>query len=124
MRRKPLAAASLIGLLGAAFVLHLAAGGDEAISGTAPCHESRQLVSLSVAVAGQIADGAYFSPCENGWRSISSSSTAVSLYSQAQGGRVVAWWYPYCGMTDGVVAVGVNQPKDCASPATTDTQAP
>lgn len=64
---------------------------------------------------------AYFSQCEHNAAiaKFGQPATRVNIYASSTGSDVIAWWYPDCGMPEGVYAVGTPHPAKCADVGTT-----
>ena len=61
---------------------------------------------------------AYFNLCEQEVALAAFSSgtlTHVRIYTELTGDEVLAWWYPDCGLPEGVFAVGTAHPTTCGS---------
>lgn len=69
---------------------------------------------------------AYFTQCEERaamGKLLGQPASRVKIYASQTGARVLAWWYPDCGMPEGVYAVGTPHPAKCADVGTTATAA-
>lgn len=65
---------------------------------------------------------AFFSQCERQaamGKTLVDPSSVVKIYASQTGPKVVAWWYPDCGLPEGVFPVGTPRPAKCAVVATT-----
>jgi hypothetical protein len=45
----------------------------------------------------------------------------VNIYDGPTGSKVLAWWYPDCGLPEGVYAVGTAHPAKCAGAGAAST---
>jgi hypothetical protein len=122
LRRQFVIGAGVVALTLGAFALgRLTARDDRPSLSVADCTDARSGIDVPLGLGAP--DGsAYFSRCETAKARNSSfgePAAAVNIYAHAVGDTVTAWWYPDCGLPDGVVATGTKRPSSCGSTATT-----
>jgi hypothetical protein len=116
------ATAALLG----AFLLGRASAPDASAAAGPSCSTSPR---FQIAVPSQFLNAqgaAYFSQCEQQaamGKVLGQPGTRVKIYDSQSGSKVLAWWYPDCGMPEGVYAVGTPHPARCVSVATTASAA-
>lgn len=108
-------------LAGAFFVGRATAPDSSAIAGPDCSKAGRSGIAVPEEFTNE--DGiAFFSQCEEQaamGKILGEPALLVKIYSSETGSDVVAWWYPDCGMPEGVFPVGTPHPAKCAEVSTT-----
>jgi len=111
---------ALAALLGA-FLLGRASAPDASATSGPDCSRAAR---FGINVPAQFRSGqemAFYTRCEEqaATGKFGEPASRVKIYASQTGTKVVAWWYPDCGMPEGVFAVGTPHPPKCAEVGTT-----
>jgi hypothetical protein len=113
---------AVVALLGA-FLLGRTSAPDTSAAAGPDCSKSDRF-QIDVPAKFKNAQGtAYFSECEHNAAIVEfgQQATRVKIYASQTGSEVLAWWYPDCGMPEGVFSVGTPHPAKCANVGTVTT---
>ena len=120
--RRIVGATVVVAALVGAFLLGRATAPDVSVAAGPDCSQSGRS-GIDVPAQFLSAQGtAFFSECEHRaalGTSFGQPASRVNIYASETGSKVVAWWYPDCGLPEGVFPVGTPHPAKCSEVGTT-----